>query len=271
MVSLNFCITALAALAFVAAAADARAQTGQYVVDGGFENPGTEVGFVSGSYSGAGNNSDTLNVPTGWTAFGAGSQGTNQWNGFVQNSAVNTGALGGVGVACSFYSAACNGTTLQPGGSQNDPNGGYFVSMDGDSNIYTGIEQTLTGLKVGQTYVLTFDYGAIQREAKSGSYTDHLVVTIGTNSFQTQTFSEAPQAFSGWFVYNYQFVATSTSEVLSFLSEGNPVGLPPSAVLDGVSVTAPEPASWGIMLAGLGGLAALGRRRRARAGCDAIG
>ncbi|QYE36774.1 PEPxxWA-CTERM sorting domain-containing protein [Polymorphobacter megasporae] len=62
---------------------------------------------------------------------------------------------------------------------------------------------------------------------------------------------------------SFTFHAKSTSQVLSFLSNGTPVGLPPIAVLDGVSVAAvPEPAMWGLMLVGFGLVGTAVRRRR---------
>jgi PEP-CTERM motif len=74
--------------------------------------------------------------------------------------------------------------------------------------------------------------------------------------------------FSGWSQVSDVFTATSTSEVLSFLAAGNrPV--PPFAMISDVSLLSgvPEPATWGLMLLGFGGLggAAYVRRRRAAA------
>ncbi len=159
------------------------------------------------------------------------------------------------------------GDTLAPGAVQNDPNGGYFVTLDGDPNIYTGLEQTINGLKVGQDYTVKFDYGAVDRQQVSGPYTDSLVVALGGQSYTTPVLSEPSHGFSGWLSGKYTFKATSTSEVLSFLSEGTPAGLPPSAVLDGVSLTAdvPEPAAWAMMIVGVAGIGAMARRRRAAA------
>ena len=62
------------------------------------------------------------------------------------------------------------------------------------------------------------------------------------------------------------FTADSTTDVLSFLANGTPSGVPPFALLDGVSMNAvtsvPEPASAAMLLTGLVGLAGFVRRRR---------
>ena len=56
------------------------------------------------------------------------------------------------------------------------------------------------------------------------------------------------------------FTADAVNPVLSFLSVGAPDGLPPFAVLDGVSLEAvPEPSA--ALLGALGALALLRRRR----------
>jgi hypothetical protein len=96
---------------------------------------------------------------------------------------------------------------------------------------------------------------------------------FGTSSFATPIFTNSnpgcngcvpPGDFSGWQLMNFNFVAHATSQTLSFLAVGTPVGnLPPVAFLDGVSLTAvPEPAVWGLMIVGFGAVGALIRRRR---------
>lgn len=81
----------------------------------------------------------------------------------------------------------------------------------------------------------------------------------------TAVINVADEGFTGWFSEAFTFTATATSQLLSFLAIGTPQGLPPFALLDGVTVEdatpAPEPAA--LALLGLG-LAAVvfGRSRR---------
>ena len=74
------------------------------------------------------------------------------------------------------------------------------------------------------------------------------------------------QGFSGWLHATFNYKATSSQEILSFLSRGTPTGLPPIALLDGVSLydtgATPEPATWAMMILGMAGIGAALRRRR---------
>lgn len=146
------------------------------------------------------------------------------------------------------------------------PDGGNFVGLDGDQgppSVQGGISQTINGLVVGEFYNLDFNWGAAQLRNRSGPTTEQLQITFGTNVVSTGILPVASQAFSGWQNGHYVFQATSASQTLSFLSIGTPTGLPPIALLDGVSVTmVPEPATWAMMLLGFGGIGAMIRRRR---------
>ena len=55
--------------------------------------------------------------------------------------------------------------------------------------------------------------------------------------------------------------------MLKFLAVGTPTGVPPFSLLDGVTMNAvggvPEPATWAMMILGIGGIGAMARRRRA--------
>jgi hypothetical protein len=72
--------------------------------------------------------------------------------------------------------------------------------------------------------------------------------------------------FTGWYSETFDYTATSTTEVLSFMADGTPNGEPPFALLDGVSLNnvtpAPEPGTLPLLFTGLmGGLGILRSRK----------
>ena len=146
--------------------------------------------------------------------------------------------------------------------------GGNFVGLDGDSQYRGQISQLITGLTVGQTYKLTFDWAAAQLINRTGATTEQLQVMFGADTFNTAVVPNISGGFSGWMSESHSFTATSTSQLLTFLSVGTPNGLPPIAALDAVSLTGgvPEPATWALMLMGFGAVGFAARRvRRAAA------
>ena len=92
------------------------------------------------------------------------------------------------------------------------------------------------------------------------------LVGFGGATQNTSSLSIADSGFSGWKTASMTFTASNVSQALSFLAQGSSPGAPPFLLLDGVSLTAavPEPATWGMMLGGLGLVGLLARRRRAR-------
>ena len=131
----------------------------------------------------------------------------------------------------------------------------WYIAADGAFQ-QGAIEQTLTGLTQGQSYDVTFYQAAGQQAGFAGATTDKWQVSLGTNS-QFSTVINLPDKgiVTGWTKQTLSLTANSTSEVLSFLAVGTPNGLPPFALLAGVTVeptAVPEPLTF------LGTLTALG-------------
>lgn len=186
----------------------------------------------------------------------------------------------------SFYYIGANASTVGVVDRFNDPNdmlaasypgaspdGGNFIGFDADfvgdapptfGPYNSPFVQTINNLTVGGTYQVDFFWAATQLQNRVGATTNRLEVSFGGTSQSTATVNVASQGFVGWTAESFRFTAANTSETLQFLAFGTPAGLPPFTLLDGVSLTAvPEPATWGLMIAGFGLVGAAARRRRA--------
>jgi len=145
------------------------------------------------------------------------------------------------------------------------PSGGNFFASDPDYGPGT-LKQLVNGLEVGTTYQLTFEYALAQQyDWKKSDNTDvWWEVGFGDALQDSKKLSIAPGAFSGWQKATMYFTATSTDEWLSFLSQRTNSGGPPFMLLDNVQLHAdvPEPATGALMLAGLGMIGFMARRRR---------
>ena len=144
------------------------------------------------------------------------------------------------------------------------PSGGNFLGIDGDPQYGSPLSQTITGLTAGKKYVVKFDWAATQLRNRQGSTTNQWLVSLGGTTQATPVVSVASQAFQGWYSQSFTYTAAAASEVLKFVANGTPAGLPPYALLDGVSLTAavPEAATWVMMIAGFGLVGFATRRRR---------
>jgi hypothetical protein len=234
---------ALAASMALAIGSAAQAAT-NLLTNGSFES-----GPASNTQFGAGFGGQ---VVPGWTG-GNGHPTTDLQFYYVGGTQTTVSATNQFGDPKAFFYPSFN--TLSP-------DGGNFVALDGDSAATGAISQTLTGLEIGKTYTLTFDWAAAQLANRSGDITEQLQVSFGGQTFLTPVLPVASTGFSGWKTATMFFTPTSTTQTLKFLSLGTPDGLPPIAALDGVSLTVPEPATWAMMLVGFGGIGAMIRRRR---------
>jgi hypothetical protein len=151
-------------------------------------------------------------------------------------------------------------------------NGGNFIANDGDYG-QQALTQLITGLLVGHTYAVNFEWAAAQQFGFDGPTTEQWNVSLGQQTQSTAVYQNAEHSSSSWMQETFHFTATSTEELLAFLAVGTPVGQPPFSLLDGVSmydVTAvPEPSTLGVMVTGLGLVAWLARRRKRAASLSA--
>jgi hypothetical protein len=136
------------------------------------------------------------------------------------------------------------GTTAIP----NAPGGGNIIAADGAYEV-APIQQTISGLTVGQTYVLKFNFAGAQQQGYTAATTEKWIVSMGTGvfagNFSTATQSVPGMGFSGWQTATMYFYAGSATETLSFLAAGTPNGQPPFSLLADVDLeVVPDFSNW---------------------------
>jgi len=232
-----------AAVALSVFAVSARADN--LVTNGNFEETSPIVGAGNPSSSNGGQLTYNLTA-TGWTNAGYT---------FLYTSA----AAAGAGVSSQY---GPNDVAMWgPGNGSNNgfnasPAGGNFIASD-PAYLAGSISQTITGLTKGDTYTVGFYFAGAQQAGYTGATTEGWQVSFGSETQSTPILNNANHGFTGWFFDSFTFTANGTSDVLSFLALGGPPGVPPFALLDGVSVSAPEPGSATLTLTGLGMMGAL--------------
>jgi hypothetical protein len=192
------------------------------------------------------------------TEFGADAPAGNflpDWTS-ASNSAYNILWFPGTQSTVNAYTTYSNtGKEKLYGTTTNPPSGDNFISLDGDPTLAGAVTQSISGLVPNSLYQVDFTWGAGQLQSKTGATTNSIEVSLGAQNQFTNTVSNVSGGFKGWYYASFNFVATATTETLSFLSQGSPTGLPPVALLTDISLTqVPEPAAIGLFGVGLAAL-----------------
>ena len=136
--------------------------------------------------------------------------------------------------------------------------GSYSLDLNG--NEAGTISQSFATI-AGHSYTVSFDMAG---NTDGGG---NKIITAGVNGDHTFTFDISGKSRSdmGWASKSFNFVADSAVSTLHF--SGNAANSYYGAALDNIAVTAavPEPETYGMLLAGLGLLGLIARRKKAAA------
>ncbi|MBT2185966.1 PEPxxWA-CTERM sorting domain-containing protein [Sphingobium nicotianae] len=226
--------TRLACLCVAALAmAGARADAANLLSNGSFESPDVTLLFLNPG-------STTI---TGWTvAAQAGSApGT-------QVSPVDNAAFGALGVVASH--------------------GSQFVDLTGNVGRGGGVVSNAFATGSGASYRASFDVGAFFVGGQ-GSYGNVTVDLFVNNSF-VQSFTNImslQSAGSDWQRFSWDFAGTGSPMTIGLFSSLSTASSNLGVGLDNVSVdllssAVPEPATWALMVGGLGLAGGMMRRRK---------
>lgn len=183
-----------------------------------------------------------------------------------------SGDLVSVWPGCAAGSTLSNCIPNSPSFPATSPDGGNFIGVDGDYLTGT-LEQTVTGLIPNQLYNVSFWQAAAQLRAEqnqtvyccTGPTTEQWLVSLSdvpfggttTETHLSPLMMNKSQSFVDWNHITLTFTATNITEKLGFFAIGTPNGVPPIVLLDGVTMTAPEPEIYELLGIGLLGILAL--------------
>jgi len=284
-------LAALAATLVAAVSSPAMAAPMNLITNGTF-TPTTQTETIFNN--GSGNAEEGENIvgsPTGygWT-IGSCNPGYNpagNCNGsatpafdfqFLSTSYNNSGAGAGVlynGSSVIYNTSNGPGVFTQGGTTYN-----YAVGVD-SANLEAPITQLVTGLIVGDVYVLTFAQASTQWQSAAnpslgfqgnwqvGFCTSLAAASVNggacATSVASNTMLNPAGGYTNWQGQTLYLTATSSSEYLSFLTNTPSTGQPPFLLLTDVSLSqmVAEPDSLTMLAGAMGGLLLLRRRRAA--------
>jgi len=177
----------------------------------------------------------------------------------VQNGSFETGiAPGGFTTIPGGNSISIDGWTVT--GNSVDYIGSYWAASNGSRSIdlsgenLGGLTQSISGLNVGQSYTLSFDYAA------NPDFTGPRSMSFSLGSFTGTLANVTNSPNVSWLTYIVTFVYNGGGDLLSFTQlDGGAYGV----ALDNVDLNAvPVPAALPLLGSALAGGALLGWRRR---------
>lgn len=202
------------------------------------------LGAMAGSASAATIINGSFEAPTAnvgsFNTYGAGSTALTGWT--ISNASIDH-------IGSGFWQAS---------------DGVQSVDLNGNQGAST-ISQVISGLVSGTMYQVLFDMAGNPQGAPDIKTMNVSVGMAGVSSYSFDT-SATSTAAMGWVTNAYTFTAGATSGLLSFASTTSGCCFGPA--LDNVRIQAvvspiPVPASGLLLLAGLGAVAGLRRRKRA--------
>lgn len=194
---------------------------------GGAAQAGAANLVVNGGFE-----AQTVQSPAGFDTFSAGSQGLVGWHIDLRNVDL---------VSSSFWAPAGGNNSLDLSGTGK------------------GVISQVISTVIGQVYTLSFDLAG---NPFGTSAIKGLSVNFGSTGLYDFDTTGHTGNNMGWTHYTTKFAAVSTNTTLSFASRtaGNA-----GPALDNIAVTAvPEPETYAMLLAGLGLMGTLARRRQQR-------